>query len=251
MIRKTLVINGVTRNLVLAQDETLAKVLREHLLLISDPLYDERRVDKQDDKGRKRAQHQGHGKEQQQRGHIHRMADNAVQAGIDDLLILLHLHRPGQVGILPQHLGVQAIPQQEHRRRGPGSPGRKSGPPEAKIQPGDNEGAQKHHAAQSDHGPLFALLLPAVQPFFQQRRILQHHENPRSKHGHEQNAQQKPGLGPAQRTRADKQRDSDKQEPGKKLGHGLAEQSPIHSFPLSPCAAAAAGKVGFVPIIIA
>lgn len=33
MIRKTLVINGVTRNLVLEQDETLAKVLREHLLL--------------------------------------------------------------------------------------------------------------------------------------------------------------------------------------------------------------------------
>ena len=33
MVRKTLVINGVTRNLVLAEDETLAKVLREHLLL--------------------------------------------------------------------------------------------------------------------------------------------------------------------------------------------------------------------------
>ena len=33
MIRKTLVINGVTRNLVLCQDETLATVLREHLLL--------------------------------------------------------------------------------------------------------------------------------------------------------------------------------------------------------------------------
>ena len=36
MIRKTLVINGVTRNLVLEQDETLAKVLREYLLLIPD-----------------------------------------------------------------------------------------------------------------------------------------------------------------------------------------------------------------------
>ena len=33
MIRKTLVINGVTRNLVLDKDETLATVLREHLLL--------------------------------------------------------------------------------------------------------------------------------------------------------------------------------------------------------------------------
>ena len=33
MIKKTLVINGVTRNLVLDQDETLATVLREHLLL--------------------------------------------------------------------------------------------------------------------------------------------------------------------------------------------------------------------------
>ena len=33
MIKKTLVINGVTRNLVLCQDETLATVLREHLLL--------------------------------------------------------------------------------------------------------------------------------------------------------------------------------------------------------------------------
>ena len=33
MVRKTLVINGVTRNLVLCEDETLAKVLREHLLL--------------------------------------------------------------------------------------------------------------------------------------------------------------------------------------------------------------------------
>ena len=33
MVRKTLVINGVTRNLVLSEDETLAKVLREHLLL--------------------------------------------------------------------------------------------------------------------------------------------------------------------------------------------------------------------------
>lgn len=33
MIRKTLVINGVTRNLILEQDETLAQVLREHLLL--------------------------------------------------------------------------------------------------------------------------------------------------------------------------------------------------------------------------
>ena len=33
MIRKTLVINGVTRQLILDQDETLAKVLREHLLL--------------------------------------------------------------------------------------------------------------------------------------------------------------------------------------------------------------------------
>ena len=29
MVRKTLVINGVTRNLVLSEDETLAKVLRE------------------------------------------------------------------------------------------------------------------------------------------------------------------------------------------------------------------------------
>ena len=36
MIRKTLVINGVTRNLVLDQDETLAKVLREHLRLKSE-----------------------------------------------------------------------------------------------------------------------------------------------------------------------------------------------------------------------
>ena len=33
MIRKTLIINGVTRQLILDQDETLAKVLREHLLL--------------------------------------------------------------------------------------------------------------------------------------------------------------------------------------------------------------------------
>ena len=33
MVRKTLVINGVTRNLVLCKDETLATVLREHLLL--------------------------------------------------------------------------------------------------------------------------------------------------------------------------------------------------------------------------
>ena len=33
MIRKTLVINGVTRHLVLDKDETLATVLREHLLL--------------------------------------------------------------------------------------------------------------------------------------------------------------------------------------------------------------------------
>ena len=33
MIKKTLVINGVTRNLVLKTDETLATVLREHLLL--------------------------------------------------------------------------------------------------------------------------------------------------------------------------------------------------------------------------
>ena len=33
MIRKTLVINGVTRQLVLENDETLATVLREHLLL--------------------------------------------------------------------------------------------------------------------------------------------------------------------------------------------------------------------------
>ena len=33
MIRKTLVINGVTRNLVLDKDETLAAGLREHLLL--------------------------------------------------------------------------------------------------------------------------------------------------------------------------------------------------------------------------
>ena len=33
MIKKTLVINGVTRNLVLDKDETLATVLREHLLL--------------------------------------------------------------------------------------------------------------------------------------------------------------------------------------------------------------------------
>ena len=33
MIKKTLVINGVTRNLVLCKDETLATVLREHLLL--------------------------------------------------------------------------------------------------------------------------------------------------------------------------------------------------------------------------
>ena len=33
MVRKTLVINGVTRNLVLENDETLASVLREHLLL--------------------------------------------------------------------------------------------------------------------------------------------------------------------------------------------------------------------------
>ena len=33
MIRKTLVINGVSRNLVLDKDETLATVLREHLLL--------------------------------------------------------------------------------------------------------------------------------------------------------------------------------------------------------------------------
>ncbi len=33
MIKKTLVINGVTRNLVLDGDEKLATVLREHLLL--------------------------------------------------------------------------------------------------------------------------------------------------------------------------------------------------------------------------
>ena len=33
MIKKTLVINGVTRNLILNGDETLATVLREHLLL--------------------------------------------------------------------------------------------------------------------------------------------------------------------------------------------------------------------------
>ena len=33
MIKKTLIINGVTRNLVLDKDETLATVLREHLLL--------------------------------------------------------------------------------------------------------------------------------------------------------------------------------------------------------------------------
>ena len=33
MIKKTLVINGVTRNLVLDGSETLATVLREHLLL--------------------------------------------------------------------------------------------------------------------------------------------------------------------------------------------------------------------------
>ena len=33
MIRKTLIINGVERKLVMEQDETLATVLREHLLL--------------------------------------------------------------------------------------------------------------------------------------------------------------------------------------------------------------------------
>ena len=33
MIKKTLIINGVTRNLVLDKDETLATVRREHLLL--------------------------------------------------------------------------------------------------------------------------------------------------------------------------------------------------------------------------
>ena len=33
MIKKTLVINGVTRNLVIDGSETLATVLREHLLL--------------------------------------------------------------------------------------------------------------------------------------------------------------------------------------------------------------------------
>ena len=41
------------------------------------------------------------------------MAHDAIESGVNDVLVFLHLNRAGEVGVLAQYLGIQRISRKE------------------------------------------------------------------------------------------------------------------------------------------
>ena len=76
-------------------------------LFVLDALGDEGEIEKHDEERDRRCQDQRHHQEEDGSGHVHRVADDAVQTGIDDFLALLHLYGPGQICILPEDFGIE------------------------------------------------------------------------------------------------------------------------------------------------
>ena len=86
------------------------------------------------------------------------MPDNAVKARVNDLLALLDLDGPGQVSILPEHLGIQKVRSQKHTCSHPYGPIGHNAPAKAPVQSGDHESGDEKQPAQFHHGLLFLFL---------------------------------------------------------------------------------------------
>jgi len=92
-----------------------------------------------------RAKSEGRGDEKNERAEIHRMADDAVESGGDDLLVFLDLDRSGGVGVgtkdkkCDRHAGDDAEIAQKHQWDG------NDGPAEAAIESRqDDQGQRKN-----------------------------------------------------------------------------------------------------------
>ena len=183
-------------------------------LLAADAADDERWVGKHHKKGEDRPQHKRHGEEQHERGGVHRMAHDAVQAAVDHDLPLLHLDRAGEKGVFAQHLGPHEIGQQEQNSRGVNDPAGQHEPAEAEVQPRKDERDDEHHAALPDDLLLLALPLFGVEPLFKQRGIVQHHHDPGNEHRDEQKPHQQPAVRIAQRPGREKEQQPQQHDAG-------------------------------------
>ena len=123
------------------------KALPQDLLLIEYAPGDNGEIGQHYDEGNNRPQHQGHGQEEHHRGHVHGVPHKAVEPRIYDLLILLDLHGPGKIGVLPQDLRKKAVGSQEQdRSRNAHRPGQHE-KAEAEAQGGGDEGGNEHDSA--------------------------------------------------------------------------------------------------------
>ena len=137
------------------------------------------------------------------------MPDYAVQSGVDNFLILLHFDSPGQIGVLPQDLGVEQVADQKQGGRRPYGPGRQHAPSETPVEACGHEGSDKEKAAELDHGLLFSLFFLCIQPFLEQLRIFRQHDQAGAEHRHEKDAHQQPSLPVMERSRRHKKQKSD------------------------------------------
>ena len=158
------------------------------------------------------------------------MTDDAVQAGVDHPLPLLHPDRPGKVFVFPQDLPVQGIGQQKNGRRTQGDPGGQEKPAEAEAKSGGQKSGQKHQSAEKDHRFLIPLLFFRIQPFPQQVRILPHHDQPCEEHGDEQDPHEEPTLPVRKRPCGQEQQRAYQQNAEQKLDYRPGKQFSIHMY---------------------
>ena len=77
------------------------QTLFEDVFFVFDALGYHRDIKKHNEEGEGRCQYKGHCQKENGGRHIHRMPDNAIEAGVDDFLILLDFDGSGEVSILP------------------------------------------------------------------------------------------------------------------------------------------------------
>ena len=156
------------------------------------------------------------------------MPHNAVKAGIHNFLPFLDLHRAGKIGIFPHDLSVQAVGNQQNRGRRIDRPAWQMGPAKPEIQSGHHKSAHKHQKGKPNDRFLFRFTFLACQPFLQQLRGFQKENDAQNQHGKKQQPAEPPAVWVVQRSRRDKQEQTDHQEACGKFRQGLKKKFCFH-----------------------
>lgn len=157
------------------------------------------------------------------------MADDTIEAGIDEALAALHLDGAREILVLPQHLGPHPIACKEEERSDRDHPGGHSYPLEAEVEAGADKAGKEDQACQSGHRPLLPLLLLRRKASLEEGRILDQQSDAGDGHRDEEQGEEEPSIGVVHRPGGDEQQQGGESERSGELHHGLDYQISLHA----------------------